>query len=107
MKLGKNGGSHLHGRGAVLREKDCLEEALVFLTLSLVYLQKEGKYAELVDALKDRCLTWKHLFLLTKEKAYAILARKDAESMLEITRIYNLKDKFDTCLLYTSPSPRD
>jgi len=96
VKLGKNSGSYLHERGAVLREKDRLEEALVFLTLSLVHLQKEGKYPELVDALKDRCLTWKHLFLVTKEKAYAILAKKDAESMLEIAKSYNLKDKLDT-----------
>ncbi|OGM11098.1 hypothetical protein A2W13_02830 [Candidatus Woesebacteria bacterium RBG_16_36_11] len=89
-------GSDIHNKGASLREEDKHLDALGYLTLSLFFLQQEGNYSELVDALKDRCLTWKHLFLTLKDKSYSILARKDAESMLAITEEFNLIDRYHT-----------
>jgi tetratricopeptide (TPR) repeat protein len=86
----------LHNKGARLREEDKHIDALQYLTLAIVFYQKEGRYKELVDALKDRCLTWKHLFLLSKDKACLILALKDAEAMLSITEEYKLKDRYGT-----------
>lgn len=98
MKPLKNNlsGRKLHTKGGQLREEDRHLEALQYLTLAIAAYQKEGKYPDLVDALKDRVLTWKHLFLTTKDKVYAILAQKDAEVMLEITKEYRLKDRFHT-----------
>lgn len=94
--LTKLTGSQLHHEGARLREEDRHLEALQYLTLALAEYQKDGNYSDLVDALKDRVLTWKHLFLVSKDKVYAILAQKDAESMLAVTDEYNLKDKYHT-----------
>lgn len=86
----------LHSKGAFLREQDKHEPALEFLTRAIVAYQKEGNYEGLVDALKDRVLTWKHHFLLTDDKVYAILALKDSETMLSVAKEYKLKNKFDT-----------
>jgi tetratricopeptide (TPR) repeat protein len=86
----------LHQRGWRLREKDQHLEALGYLDRAVVGYQKEGNYRGLIDALKDRCLTWKHLFLLDGDLVYAILSKKDAEAMLVIAQEKGLKDKFHT-----------
>ena len=65
----------LHQIGADLREKDKHDEAVIYLSLAIVYYQKNNNYEGLVDTLKDRTLVWKHYFLLTKDKTYAILAK--------------------------------
>lgn len=96
MNIAEFSGSELHNLGAKLREEDKHLEALQYLTLAIPALQKKGEYEELIDTLKDRCLTWKHLFLTSKDRVYAILAQKDAESMLVITQEYDLKDKYHT-----------
>ena len=86
----------LHERGWQLREKDRHLEALQYLDKAIVAYQKKGNYRGLVDALKDKCLTWKHLFLLSGDLAYATLAQKDAEVMLVVAQTKNLKDKLHT-----------
>jgi tetratricopeptide (TPR) repeat protein len=98
MKEVKTGLSaeQLHSKGAQFREEDKHQEALQYLTVAIVAYQDVGNFAGLIDALKDRTLTWKHYFLLTKDKVYAILARKDAEAMLAIAEQYDLNDKLDT-----------
>lgn len=50
----------------------------------------------MVDALKDRVLTLKHLALLKEDTSLKILAQKDAETMLEISQKFDLKDKYHT-----------
>jgi tetratricopeptide (TPR) repeat protein len=92
----KLSGHELQSKGARLREDDKHTEALHYLTLALVAHQKEKNYRGMVNTLKDRCLTWKHLFLLTKDRVYAILAQKDAEAMLAISQQSKLKDKLHT-----------
>ena len=86
----------LHGLGSDAREKDNHLEALQYLDHAIVGYQNQSNYEGLIDALKDRTLTWKYYFLLTKDKVYAILAKKDAESMLEIAQEKGLKDKLST-----------
>jgi len=95
-KLSDLTGQELHSKGGQLREEDRHDEALQFLTLAVVAYQREENYRGLIDALKDRTLTWKHYFLLTNDKVYAFLAQKDAEAMLAIAQEYNLEDKLDT-----------
>ncbi|OGD85863.1 hypothetical protein A2Z23_00855 [Candidatus Curtissbacteria bacterium RBG_16_39_7] len=86
----------LHGLGSQLREQDNHFEALQYLDRAIVAYQKEENYGGLVDALKDRTLTWKHLFWQSGDFTHAILAQKDAEAMLAIAQTKNLKDKFHT-----------
>jgi tetratricopeptide (TPR) repeat protein len=94
--LSKYSSKQLHGMGSDAREKDKHLEALQYLDHAIVGYQKENNYKGLIDALKDRTLTWKHYFLLTKDNVYAILAQKDAESMLAITKDKKLQDKLST-----------
>ena len=99
MKLpdfSKYSSKQLHGLGSDARENDKHLEALQYLDHAIVGYQKEGDYKGLIDALKDRTLTWKHYYLLTNDNVYAILARKDAESMLAIAEEKNLQDKLST-----------
>jgi tetratricopeptide (TPR) repeat protein len=86
----------LHQLGSQFREKDNHLKALPYLDMAIVAYQKEKNYGGLVDALKDRTLTWKHLFWQSDDQVFAILAQKDAEAMLTITQAKNLKDKFHT-----------
>lgn len=94
-KLNKSA-KDLHSKGAGLREKDKHLEALQVLTLAIAKYQEEEDYGGMVDALKDRVLTWKHVALLTNDASLKILARKDAETMLEITKEFDLEDKYHT-----------
>lgn len=86
----------LHNMGEDLREQDRHEEAIQHLSLAIVKYQQESNYRGMIDALKGRTLTWKHYFLLTDDKTYAILALKDAEAMLEIAQEKKLDDKLST-----------
>lgn len=95
-KSNKKSAKKLHSRGSILREDDEHLKALQFLTLAIAKYQEEKNYRGMVDALKDRVLTWKHLALLTNDPAFRILAMKDAEAMLEITKKFGLEDKYHT-----------
>jgi tetratricopeptide (TPR) repeat protein len=86
----------LYQKGEVLREKDKHLEALQVLDEAIVRSVEARNYRNLIDTLKARVLTWKHLFLLSKDLVYRTLARKDAESMLEIANEFHLKDKLHT-----------
>jgi len=94
--LNKSSAKKLHSQGALLREKDKHIEALQILTLAIAKYQEEKNYRGMVDALKDRVLTLKHLALLTEDPSFKILAMKDAEAMLEITEKFDLEDKYHT-----------
>jgi tetratricopeptide (TPR) repeat protein len=96
IDLTKLSAKDLHSKGSQLREQDRHDEAIQYLSSAIVGYQREGNYEGLIDALKDRTLTWKHYYLLTKDKVYAILGRKDAETMLAIAKEYKLKKKLDT-----------
>jgi tetratricopeptide (TPR) repeat protein len=83
----------LHGLGSDAREKDRHLEALQYLDHAIVGYQKEENYVGIIGALGDRGLTWKHYFLLTEDKVYAVLAKKDAEARLEIVKEKGLDDR--------------
>lgn len=87
---------NLYQEGENLRERDKHLQALRVLDEALIKSQQEKNYKILVDVLKARVLTWKHLFLLTQDPVYRIIANKEAESMLDISKEYNLKDKLHT-----------
>lgn len=83
----------LHQKAKKLREQDKLEEALKLYEEVIVGYQNEKKYSSLVEALGGRCLTYKHLFLLTEDYCFKNLAYHSALSSLEIAKNFNLKDK--------------
>jgi len=95
-RLNKLSGKKLRTKGEKLREDEKYFDALNVLNQAIVKCQEESDHTTLVDVFKDITLTWKHLFLLTKDKAYAALAQKSAETMLSICQEFELKEKLST-----------
>ncbi|KKQ80775.1 MAG: hypothetical protein UT01_C0006G0036, partial [Candidatus Daviesbacteria bacterium GW2011_GWA1_38_7] len=44
-----------------------------------------------------KVLTYKHLFLRSQDKAFAILALKDAEASIELAKLHNIQDILGAC----------
>jgi tetratricopeptide (TPR) repeat protein len=86
-----------HQMSEELRENDKHEEALQAIEIALVKYQKEKDYFGFAKALQSRVLIYKHLFFLTNDIVFAILARKDAESSLQIAQDHNLKNALSSC----------
>lgn len=80
-----------------LREQDKLLEALKLYEEVIIAYQKSENYSDLVESLGGRCLTYKHLFLLSDDQSFAVIAKHDALSALEIAQIFNQKNKFYRC----------
>ncbi len=97
MQFQKYSASKLHKIGGKLREEDNLEESLLYETLALAKYAKNKDYGEVVDTLQSRFLTWKHLFLLTKDIVYLELDKKDAQASLSITEKFDIKDLYSRC----------
>lgn len=89
--------SEAHRKSEELRESDRHVEALKFIEEAVVGYQREKNYEGLSRALQSRFLVYKHLFLLTKDEAFAILGQKDAESSLAIAQKHNLFNVFSSC----------
>ena len=87
----------LHEQAENLREQDKLQDALKLYEEVSIKYQKEENYSGLVEALGGRCLTYKHLFLSSHDFSFAIIAKHDALSSLEIAEKFNLKDKLYRC----------
>ncbi len=87
----------LHQRAEELREQDKLLEALKLYEEVIISYQKENNYSGLVEALGGRCLTYKHLFLLSDDFSFAVIAKHDALSGLEISQKFCLNDKIYRC----------
>lgn len=86
----------LREEGESLREEDKHLEALQVLDKAIIRCHEEKDYETLIDVLKDRTLTFKHLFLQTDDPSFVILARKSAESMLSIAEVFELEHKYST-----------
>jgi len=87
----------LHQQAENLREQDKLLEALKLYEEVIYKYQQENNYAGIVEALGGRCLTYKHLFLLSNDFSLAIIAKHNALSSLEIAEKFNLKDQIYRC----------
>lgn len=84
----------LHRLGEKLREEDKLQEAVDVLTSAIVKYRIKKDYKGLVDALRSRSLTWKHLYLVHKKRDYLKLATLDARASLLIAKRKNIKTQF-------------
>lgn len=77
----------------VLREEGKTLEALNLYNQALVSFQQKHDYKSILSVLCGRLISWQHLFNHEGDKVYAILARKEAESMLEIAQEHNIHDR--------------
>lgn len=82
--------SDFHHKSEVAREEDRHLESLQLIEEAFIEYQKENNHEGISRALQSRCLTYKHLFLLSKDKSYAVMGKKDAEASLEIAQIFNI-----------------
>ncbi len=89
-------GSELLSRGRELREREQFLEALNALNEALLQLQREGNTELFIHALGDRSQVWRHLFFQAGEIGFAVLARADAQSMLDISHLKHFQDKLHT-----------
>lgn len=87
----------IHVEAEAARENDELIKALTLIEEALVAYQKEKDYEGFSQALQSRVLTYKHLFLLTKDHVFAILAKNDANASLEITQKHNITTRIGSC----------
>jgi tetratricopeptide (TPR) repeat protein len=92
-----NSASEAHRMSEEFRENDKHEEALQAIEIALVQYQKEKNYLGFAKALQSRVLIYKHLFFLTNDIVFAILARNDAKASLQISQDHKLKDVLSSC----------
>lgn len=81
-----------HSQAEEAREQDNHLEALQLIEEALLAYQQTSDYQGFAQALQSRCLTYKHLFLLSQDQAFAILARHDAEASLELAKLHDLTE---------------
>ena len=78
-------------KGTNLREKARHEQALEVLDEALRLALRSRDLEGTAAALASRCLTWKHFYQLTGDKAYLYLAQSDASSGFAIVKAKKLK----------------
>jgi tetratricopeptide (TPR) repeat protein len=79
-----------------LREKGKASLALNKFNEVLFLGQKNKDYRKIIEGLGDRAIVWRHLFEEKSDPLFAILARKDAETMLELVKLWGVEDKLHT-----------
>lgn len=87
----------LHQKAEKLRESGQFLKALKLYEEVIYKYQQEKDYFGLVEALGGRCLTYKHLFLLSGDFSFRNLAYYSALSSLDITKHFNISDKIHRC----------
>ncbi len=83
-------------KARIEREKGNAKQALDLFNDAILLAQKKGKRTEIVQALTDRAIVFRHLFELNHDMVYAIFARKDAETMLEMVKLWGISEKLHT-----------
>lgn len=83
----------LRDQAYVLREEGKTLDALNLYNQALVSYQQQHDYDGILSVLCGRLISWQHLFNREEDKVYAILARKEAESMLAIAEEYGIHDR--------------
>lgn len=86
-----------HMQAEKLRESDKHLEALKELDQAIVLYQEDHDYLGICEALQSRVLTFKHLYFLTKDTTFGIIARKEAEASLEVAQRHNIGEKLGSC----------
>lgn len=79
-----------------LREQGKQLPALNTCNEIIIAAGKRHAYAEVIEALGDRAIAFRHLFESGGEVTYAILARQDAEAMLQLVKQFGVEEKLHT-----------
>src|SRR6266403_1008011 len=79
-----------------LREQGKPKQALDVFNEALLAGQKSKQYEKIIEGLGDRAIAWRHLFEETADPLFAVLARKDAETMLELVKLWAVEEKLHT-----------
>ena len=93
------GAHQLYIEAETAREKDNHIKALELIEQAIVAYQKEENYEWICQSLICRALTYHHLFLLTTDKVFAILAKNDAETSIEIAQEYKITNRLASSYL--------
>lgn len=93
----KASAKHHHSQAERLRENDKHVESLKELDYAIVLYQEDKDYLGICEALQSRVLTFKHLYFLTRDTAFASIAQKEAEASLEIAQQNSLREKLSSC----------
>jgi tetratricopeptide (TPR) repeat protein len=83
---------NFHKKAEKLREQDKHLQALELCDEALLAYQQEKNYFGISSLLQSRILIYKHLFLLTKDSSFYLLAMKDAELSLLISQKHKLSN---------------
>jgi tetratricopeptide (TPR) repeat protein len=83
----------LQKQADVLREEGKTLDALNLYNQALVNYVQKHDYHGILSVLSGRLISWQHLFNHEEDKVYAILARKEAESMLAIAQEHDIHDR--------------
>lgn len=83
----------LREQADILREDGKTLDALNLYNQALVNFQQKHDYNGMLEVLCGRLISWQHLFNHEEDKVYAILARKEAESMFAIAQEHGIHDR--------------
>ena len=87
----------LHQQAENFKEQEKFIDALKLYEEVIISYQKNNNYSGICEALGGRFLTYKHLFLITKDQSFALIAKNSALSALEIANQFNLSQKIHRC----------
>ena len=86
-----------HIKAEQLRESEKFFEALELYDEVIVAYGEEKNYKGMADVLQGKVLTYKHLYLNTKEDRYYILGRENAKAGLAIAKNHKLVEMYASC----------
>ncbi|MDO8620828.1 MAG: hypothetical protein Q7R31_00895 [Candidatus Levybacteria bacterium] len=86
--------SEFHHKANVAREEDKHLEALKLMEEALIEYSRKNDNSGIAMAIADRALIYKHLFLLSSQKAFALLMKKDAQACLDIAQNFSLRELY-------------
>jgi tetratricopeptide (TPR) repeat protein len=78
------------------REQGDSVAALDNFNKALLLAQKDKNYERLVQCFVDRAIAFRHMFEETGDMTFAILARKDAETVLELVKAWGISERLHT-----------
>ncbi len=84
-------GEAIQKKADTLREEGKTIEALSLYNEALLLYQKGEDYRGVLRVLSGRLISWQHLYNHGENKLFAILARKEAEAMLEVSQHYKIE----------------
>lgn len=88
----------LHQQAEKLREEDRHQDALLLYDQVIDRYNNQQNYRGFVEAWMGKCLTYKHLYLLTHDPSYITLATDAAQKALAAAKKHALTELLPFCL---------